>query len=65
MGEKYVVGEMGGVTLGKKSKGLTVILSLPLFHSCTFLSIQHYMRGAPQSMFVRSREVGLEGLHPH
>lgn len=43
----------------------SVILSLPLFLSCTFLSIQHCMRGASQSVFVGRREVDFEGLHPH
>lgn len=37
----------------------------PPFHSCTFLSIQHYMRGASQSVFEGRTEVGFEGLHPH
>lgn len=70
---KKICRRRGGwrVILGKKkkrSKGLTLIFSvLPplLFHSCTFLSIQHYMRGPSQSVLIGRREVDLEGLHPH
>lgn len=36
----------------------------PHFHSCTFLSIQHYMRGAFQSAFVGRGGGGFEGTTP-
>ena len=61
IGEKYVGGGGGGE---KKGRGLIVNLFQALFLSCAFLSIQHYMRGASQSVFVESGEVATPSLNP-
>lgn len=58
----------GGVSLGKKrgvSESFFKVILFLLFHFCSFLSIQHYMRGVSLGGFVGRREGGLERLHPH